>query len=343
MTVLAVADTTMAAEMAEQPAVLQRLVAARDEVHDAVRRVVPAHLRGVALVGRGSSENALVFARYALEIATRRPVTFVAPSVHALYGVDVDYGDHLAIAASQSGRTPEVVDAIARLGASAATIALTADVDSPLARAAHAVIDIRTGVERAIPATKTFTAQVAVAAMAAEATGPVAWRVDDWRAVPDAVADVVADVGTASRVATRLGNVQRMVSIARGFLLAVAREAALKLQETALLTVASHSAASFRHGPIAAVAQDAPVVAVAAPGPAGDDVHRVIATLRRRGVPVVTIGPMPDADLPVPPGLPEALVVFPAAARIQQLALALAVQRGIDPDAPPGLEKVMPT
>lgn len=344
MTAPSVTGSVMAAEMAEQPAVLRRLVAAREEIHEEVRRLVPRTPRGVALVGRGSSENALVFARYLLEIATQRPATFVAPSLHDLYGVDVDYRDHLALAASQSGRTPEIVGAVSRLATSgAATIAVTADTSSPLATAAHVAIDLRTGIERAVPATKTFTAQLAVAAMVAEALGPVPWHPADWDAVGDAVAEVVVDDQPARSVAIRLGQVSRLRTTARGVLFAVAREAALKLEETALVDVACHSAASFRHGPIAAVSSDSAVIAISAPGPAGDDVAGLVTTLRQRGVPVVTIGPAPGSDLPVPPGLPEPLAALPAAVRVQQLSLTVALQRGLDPDRPPGLEKVTVT
>jgi glucosamine--fructose-6-phosphate aminotransferase (isomerizing) len=334
----------MEAEIAEQPDVIRHIVAMHGEIRASVARLLPSRLQGVALVGRGSSANALIYGRYALEIATRRPVTFVAPSVHSLYGVDVDYADHLAIAASQSGRTPEIVDAAARLRAgAAATVGVTADVQSPLASAVDLVLDLQTGRERAVPATKTFTAELAVLAMIAEAAGPVPWHPDQWHALADVLDDVVADPGPAWRTAAALGGVQRVATVGRGFLSSVAYEAALKLEETALIAATPYSAASFRHGPVAAAAADFPVVAFTANGPAGDDVAQLVDALRARGVPVVIIGPTPAADLPIPGDLTEALLVLPAAVRAQQLALAVAMHRGLDADAPHGLEKVTRT
>ena len=337
----AVTGTVMAAEMAEQPAVLRRLLADRTAIHDAVRRIVPSPLLGFALIGRGSSDNALVFGRYALELAARRPATFVAPSVHALYGVEVDYHGHLALGASQSGRTPEIVAALNRVGASgAATVAMTADPESPLARAADLALDLRTGPELAVPATKTFTAQVTLAALTAEAVGTVPWSSHHWASIPGLLEDVLADVEPVHRAVEALAGAQRISLVGRGFLLAIAREAALKLQEAALIAATPHSAASFRHGPAAGASAAFPVVAFSGPGPAGDDVDRLVVALRARGLPVTTIGVGPGADLPIPPGLPDGLIAFPAAVRAQQLALALAQAHGVDPDAPPGLDKV---
>jgi glucosamine--fructose-6-phosphate aminotransferase (isomerizing) len=331
----------MAAEIAEQPDVLARLIERRQAVHAAVQDVVPSPLQGVALVGRGSSGNALLFARYALEIAGRRPATFVAPSAHDLYAAEVDYRGYLAIVASQSGRTPEIVEAATRLRrAGAATVALTANVAGDLAQAAQVVFDLCTGHERAVPATKTFTAQVALSAFVAEAIGPTPWRHDDWTDLPERAREVTADPGASRRIAQRLGAVQRLAVVGRGFGLALAHETALKLQETALLAAVPHSYASFRHGPIAAAGPDFPVLVFAADASSAADTTRLVEDLRGRDVPTVTVGPGPGCDLPTPVGPPEALQVILGAIRLQQLSVALAVARGLDPDSPPLLAKV---
>ena len=103
---------TMRSEMAEQPAVLADLAARRGEIRDAVRRALPDDLAGIVLIGRGSSDNAAIFARYAFEVARGRPVALAAPSLHTLYGARSDYRGYLAIAVSQSGRTPEIVSVL---------------------------------------------------------------------------------------------------------------------------------------------------------------------------------------------------------------------------------------
>lgn len=99
----------MAQEMAEQPARLASLIGRFDEIVEQVRTVAPERLTGVTVVARGSSDNAATYGRYVLEAATGKPVSLAAPSLHTLYGVDVDYSGQLVVAVSQSGATPEIV------------------------------------------------------------------------------------------------------------------------------------------------------------------------------------------------------------------------------------------
>jgi glutamine---fructose-6-phosphate transaminase (isomerizing) len=127
----------------------------------AVRATLPATLRGIVLVARGSSDHAAVYGRYVLEAACGLPVARAAPSLHTLYGAPAHYDGYLAVATSQSGRTPEIVTVLERMQQhGAAGVAVTNDAASPLALAADAVVELDAGEERAVPATKTFTAQV---------------------------------------------------------------------------------------------------------------------------------------------------------------------------------------
>src|SRR3954463_6040084 len=159
----------MAAEMAEQPAVLRGLLERRDELQARVRALGDPAPAGVVLVARGSSDNAAIYGRYLLELALRRPVALAAPSLFTIYGARVACDGWLAIALSQSGRTPEIVDVFERVVAGGARgIAITNDEGSPLAGAAHATVALGAGEELAEPATKTFLAQLAAFALVAE-------------------------------------------------------------------------------------------------------------------------------------------------------------------------------
>ena len=93
----------MSAEMAEQPERLRALIARGDEIGARVRGAVPSPLHGVTLVARGSSDHAATYGRYLLEAATGKPVSLAAPSLHTLYGIEVDYRGQLVVAVSQSG------------------------------------------------------------------------------------------------------------------------------------------------------------------------------------------------------------------------------------------------
>src|SRR5262249_17606922 len=99
----------MAQEMSEQPDRLRNLIGRFDAIVEQVRAMAPVPLNGITIVGRGSSDHAAVFGRYLLEATTGKPASLAAPSLHTLYGVDVDYSGQLVIAVSQSGATPEIV------------------------------------------------------------------------------------------------------------------------------------------------------------------------------------------------------------------------------------------
>ena len=168
------AGSLMAAELAEQPQVLGRLVsrhvADRDQVQAVLPgRLLPGRLAGTVLLARGSSDNVAVYGRYLIELASRRPAGLAAPSVHTRYEADVDYSGYLAVALSQSGATPEVVDTAARMRrAGAVVVGITNEAASPLTGVCDLTLLTEAGAELAVPATKTVTAQMlAIAAIAA--------------------------------------------------------------------------------------------------------------------------------------------------------------------------------
>src|SRR3954451_2909121 len=163
----------MAAEMAEQPRVLGALLARRADIHARVAPLADRRPAGVVLVARGSSDNAAVYGRYLLELAVGGPVALAAPSLFTLYDARVDVRDWIVVALSQSGRTPEIVDVFERyMAAGARGVAITNAGDAPLAKAGDALVELGAGEELAVPATKTFLAQLAAFAVVAKALGP---------------------------------------------------------------------------------------------------------------------------------------------------------------------------
>lgn len=335
-----VGGVVMAAEMAEQPDVLGRLIAARETLVDRVRAVVPEHPAGTVLIARGSSDHAAIYGRYAIELASGRPVSLAAPSLLTLYGAKVDYSGYLAVAVSQSGRTPEIVtvaQTMANLGAR--TVAITNSPESPLGNATEVTIPLDAGIERAVPATKTFTAQLAALAFVAEAMGEAPWSESDWRRLPTETQALLDDDEPTRRAVGRIGDAKGLISIGRGFMFPVALEAALKLKETTGILAEGYSAADLRHGPIAVVEERVPVLAFRTAGPAAGDMDELIGSLEDRGSHVIKVSD-DDGDVPLPGEVSEPLAVIPAAVRAQQIALELARLRGVDPDSPVGLSKV---
>ncbi|MCL2770501.1 MAG: SIS domain-containing protein [Solirubrobacterales bacterium] len=330
--------------MAEQPARLRHLIDRSDAIAEQVRAVAPVPLTGITIVARGSSDHAAVYGRYLLEAATGKPVSLAAPSLHTLYGVDVDYSGQLVVAVSQSGATPEIVTTLRALQhAGGRGLAITNDPESALAKAAGETIELEMGAERAVPATKTVTGQLTAFAIAALALGRVPFTDGELDAVPHWVQAVLDDGGAPAAAAQALAGASQLIIVARGYLFAAALETALKLKETCSVFADGYSAADLRHGAIAAVTSGLAVVALCAPGPALADVASLIGELRARRARVLVVGSGERADVPLPGEVPEPLAPIVAVVRGQQLAYELALRLGCDPDRPEGLTKVTPT
>ena len=334
----------MRAEMAEQPDALRRLAAGFEEQVTTVRGVLRDPLAGVVFLARGSSDNAAVYGRYLAELSSGRPAGLAAPSLHTLYDTRAHYAGFLVVAISQSGATPEIVTVCRRLkNGGARTVAIVNDADSPLAGAVDAVLPLGVGPELAVPATKTVTGQMLAVAAVAAAIGSVPFSSGELAAMPEAVERVLGDPEPAAKLAGRWSDTARLYVTARGLLYSAALEAALKIKETTGILAEGISVADLRHVPIGVASSDVPVLALDGGGPGREDVRTVAELARERGAPVAICGDAPDAELPLPQGIPEALAAFPATVRAQQLALALATARGLDADAPAGLTKVTPT
>jgi glucosamine--fructose-6-phosphate aminotransferase (isomerizing) len=341
----------MRAEMAQQPDVLGRLVAARDETAALVRGLAPRPLNGVLLVARGSSDNAALHARYVMELTTARPTGLVAPSLWTRYQASTTLTGWLAVAVSQSGRTPEIADTVKRMSSQgAAVVSLTNDEASALAHEAHGVVDLRAGEEVAVPATKTVTASVLALTHIAAGLGPLPWGAEPESLLPEQVAEVLADLESVERALDVVAD-RETIHIGRGFTYSVAMESALKLEETTARGARGYACEDFLHGPIAAVGPRTAAIGYAAAGPTYDDVTAVLSRIGGTGAATVLVTDLPrssnqgqeDAFIPVPRGLPEPLVAIVLMVRAQQIAYLASLRAGLDPDRPQGLNKVTAT
>ncbi len=156
----------MRQEIAQQPAALRATIDALLPRRDEVARLA-ADTKTVLFIARGTSDNAAVYGSYLIQAHAGRLVSLAAPSIATTYQARVDLDGVLAIALSQSGRTEEIVETLQWAKACGArTLAITnGGASSPLAEAAEVAFVTEAGVEQAVPATKTFTTQLAALAV----------------------------------------------------------------------------------------------------------------------------------------------------------------------------------
>jgi len=332
----------MAAEIAEQPRVLADLVRRAGEFRAIADQLVRDRPRFVLFAARGSSDNAALYGKYLVEVLLGLPAGLVSPSTTTLYGAEPDLSDVALVAVSQSGGSPdlvEVTEQAARRGAF--TVAVTNTPDSPLGSVAQHTASLGAGVERAVAATKTYSATLLALHLlftgvrgaqteSADRIGELA------QTCLDANADRVVDT------ARRLRFAERVITTARGYSLATAQEAALKLAETSYLVTRAYSGADLLHGPIAAVGPETAVLAVTGTGPGGAAMTEPLSRLSAQRAEVLRIAVDDEAQLFVPE-LPEELSPVLEVLPLQRLAWQLATSRGYDPDHPEGLRKVTET
>jgi glutamine---fructose-6-phosphate transaminase (isomerizing) len=333
--------TLMSAEMAEQPAVLARLAERFGQLSEQVAGLTTDRVPGVAFLARGSSDHAALLGRYAVELFTGLPTCLVAPSVTTAHAHHpTGFAGWLVVALSQSGRTPEIVSLTREFQAvGARVVGISNDGSSELAHTADLSIDLAAGPERAVPATKTVTAQMLAVLAVAGGLGAPGLTGEQVGQLPDAVARVLADTAGITELGAELAGPNRMAVVGRGFCYPAALETALKLQETSGVMAHGFSTADFRHGPIAVCGPEAPAVLLAGSGPADRDTAALRPELDRRGAASKLIGTEPAARAGWP-ALGHAGECLLATVRGQQLALARCQALGIDPDQPAGLSKV---
>jgi glucosamine--fructose-6-phosphate aminotransferase (isomerizing) len=361
----------MRMEIGEQPAALRRTFDALLPRVPEIARLV-RDVRQVLFIARGSSDNAAVYGHYLTEVHTGRLATLASPSIATAYKSRLDLSGVLAIAISQSGRTEEIVETLAWAGGCGArTIAITNGPDSPLAATAELALVTEAGDELAVPATKTYTTQLAAlsvaglglaaasgAGAAIAAAGPSgassAGGLDaaDLRRAPDEVERLIAATESSSvfpEMIDELAAVTGVVVSGRGLAFGTALELSLKLNEACYLHAMGLSYADLLHGPIAVVDRGTPAILVAAGS--GPTLPGTIALARRvTGAGARAYGVGGGTELAAAcrhalpgPALPEWAAPLALVVPGQLLVEALARKLGIDPDLPRGLHKVTQT
>jgi glucosamine--fructose-6-phosphate aminotransferase (isomerizing) len=352
----------MRTEIGAQPEALRRTL---DSLLPRVPDVeaLARETRQVLFIARGSSDNAAVYGRYLVESHAGRLATLAAPSIATAYHRKLDLSGVLAVAISQSGKTEEIVETLDwAADCGARTIAVTNGAGSPLATAAEVALITEAGDELAVPATKTYTTQLAALAVVGiglaairlpgGAAASIAPDPSDLRRVPDEVERLIEATESAEAlqaITEELATVPGTVVSGRGIAFGTALELALKLKEACYLHAMGLSYADLLHGPIAVVDERTPAILVAADS--GPTLPGTVALARRvtgAGARAYGIGGgsgLAEACSHALPGprLPEWVAPLALIVPGQLLVEALARRLGLDPDVPRGLNKVTQT
>ena len=312
-------------------------------------------VRRVVIVACGTSYHAGLTGRYAIEWWSRVPVEMDVASEFRYRNPVLDERD-LVIGITQSGETADTLAAM-RLARKrgAKVLAVTNIMGSQATRDADGVIYTRAGLEIGVAATKTFVAQVtAMQLFALKLAGlrgtlePEVTRnlIADLRRLPGLIARLVEDVDEpVRRIADRWKDAGFFLYLGRHVGLSICLEGALKLKEISYIPTDAYAAGEMKHGPIALLDEQTPVVCVATDSPVLDKVASNIAEVQARGAHVIAVtteGTRVDAEecIAVPSTdwlLQPVLAIVP----LQLLAYYIARARGLNVDQPRNLAKTV--
>ncbi|MCL2339624.1 MAG: SIS domain-containing protein [Actinomycetia bacterium] len=300
----------MIKEIHEQPRVLREALAGRLDAASG-RIVFPelnlsasqlAALKQVAIIACGTSSHAGLVAKQVLEAVTDLAVDVQIASEFR-YHWSPQRGDVLAIAISQSGETSDTLTAAQTAKANGAyLVAITNVADSTLAKLADASLNIQADLELAVPATKSYTAQLLLLDLLAYylaqergqlAAAGVAYRFAELAALPELLEAVLSTISIQSieAIAASCVPATDVLFIGRGIGVPTSMEGALKLKETSYIHAEAFPALEFRHGPIALIEPSVatPVLAVLPVGNADDKIYAVLTEVQRYGAHLVAV------------------------------------------------------
>ena len=328
--------------------VLEGLGISDDEVRD---------LRRIVLLACGTAYHACVVGRYVIEEWARVPVEFDIAS-EWIYRNPVINEHDLVIGITQSGETRDTIEALKLAReCGARTVAITNMMGSQVTREVDSVLYTRAGMEMGVAASKTFTAQIALLYLVAlklaqiretMPAGEIEFILDCVYKLPRKIQQFLEGDHPIEEVARRYYDAPFFLYLGRHIGLPVALEGALKLKEISYIPTEAYSAGEMKHGPIALLDEQTPVVVVATDIHVYDKIVSNIQEVRARGAHVIAIATDGNEDIQhhaddviFVPKTPAFLQVVLAILPLQLLAYRIARLRGLNVDQPRNLAKTV--
>jgi len=309
----------------------------------------------ILIVACGTSWHAGLVAEYMIEELCRIPVEVEYASEFRYRNPVIHAGD-VIIAISQSGETADTLVALESAKEKGAFIfGVVNAVGSSIARLSHAGAYTHAGPEIGVASTKAFTGQLAVLTMMALKMAKAKASISDERythlvnelaSVPKKVKEILADTSKIQSIAQQYKGASDFLYLGRGYNFPIALEGALKLKEITYIHAEGYPAAEMKHGPIALVDENLPVVFVATKDVYYDKVVSNIQEIKARKGKVIAVATQGDSILPTMsenimfvPDIDEVIAPLLSVIPLQLLSYYVGTYKGIDVDKPRNLAK----
>jgi len=302
--------------------------------------------RFVIIAGRGTSDHAGVYAKYAIEAATGIPVALAAPSVSTVYEQPYRSGGALVLGISQSGEAADVLSVITDANQNGAlTVAVTNNAGSALAQEAQFHLDCCAGAELSVAATKTFTAELMLMAKLTSLLARDDGFDETAKTLCDDISACLELKEELFHIAEEMRSMDACFTLSRGYDYCIALESALKLQECANVKAHAYSSADFQHGPISLVDENTPCFLFCREGAFEEEYEELLRKLAAMKADVTVFTDREHIEgahrlirIPRPAHEMFSPMIFACAAQLFACGMALA--KGLDPDKPRYLQKI---
>lgn len=337
-------DHFMLKEIHEQPEAVKNTLLEADEIKNIVNKF--PDFKRICFVSCGTSYHASLIGKYLFENLAGIPTSVILASEFE-YSADTLDERTLVIFITQSGETADTLKALRMINHKAKTLAIVNVVGSTVTREAEYVVYTRAGPEIGVAATKTYVSQLACIYLLAVYMSGKEELLDKLQNIPEYIQSALQKEDLIKKIADKYKNARDFFYIGRGFSFPTALEGALKLKEITYIHAEGYAAGELKHGPLALIDEDVPVVAVIPPGKSHQKTLSNAEEVKARGARVIGLGSSEDRILKYEvhdviefeDEIDEIFSAIPYVIPLQLLSYYISVKKGIDPDHPKNLAK----
>ena len=336
----------MLKEINEQPLTVKNTLSQKNKVKKIIEEI--GEVKRICFVACGTSYHASITGKYLIETLAGVPCNVVIASEFKYTAKTWDK-ETLVVFISQSGETADSLTALRYAKETSHTLAIVNVAGSAMWEEAEYVIQTQAGPEIGVAATKTYLAQLTAIYLLAGTISKNDKIINQLNEVPKYIKEAVAKSDEIKVLSKRYNFAHNAFYLGRGFSYPIALEGALKLKEITYVHAEGYAAGELKHGPLALINEDMPVIVVIPPG---EDYNKTLVNLeevKARGASVLAVGSEGNEDLKskskemisINPKVPDILAPLVYTVPLQLLAYYVTVDKGFNPDQPKNLAKVI--
>lgn len=333
----------MIKEIYEEPQVIKDTLSEAEKIKEIVSKF--KNFNRICFVACGTSYHASLIGEYLIESQIRIPTEVILASEFEYFQKTLDKHT-LVIFITQSGETADTIKALKIAKKKSETLAIVNVVGSSITREADHVIYTRAGPEISVAATKTYISQLICIYLLVAYLGENEKLLDNLYKISRLSEKILSREEQIREIAKKYKFARDFFYIGRGFNYPTALEGALKLKEITYIHGEGYPAGELKHGPLALIEDNIPVVGILPPGPSYRKTYNNLQEIKARGADMIILGANNDTHLDdiedkllFDPEIDEVLSPLLYIIDLQLLAYYISIEKGIDPDKPKNLAK----